>query len=109
VDPFTVSTTISVPREQVFEYLADIANHAEFTDHYMVDWHLTREDPYGQGAGARFRIKAPLRRFAWADVTLAEVHDQLRGPCHIVATPAVPPVPLSTDSLEPRLAGRGLG
>jgi len=73
VDPFTVSTTISRPREEVFEYLADIANHAEFSDHYQVDWHLTREDPYGQGAGARFRIKAPLSRFSWADVTLAEL------------------------------------
>jgi uncharacterized protein YndB with AHSA1/START domain len=73
VDPFTVSITISRHREEVFEYLADIANHAEFTDHYLVDWHLTREDPYGQGAGARFRIKAPLARFNWADVTFAEV------------------------------------
>jgi hypothetical protein len=73
VNPITVSTTISVPREQVFEYLADIANHAEFTDHYLVDWHLTREDPYGKGAGARFRVKAPLRRFSWADMTLADV------------------------------------
>lgn len=68
-----MSTTISRPREEVFEYLADIANHAEFTDHYLVDWHLTREDPYGAGAGARFKIKAPLSRFSWADVTLAEV------------------------------------
>ena len=68
-----MSTTISRPREEVFEYLADIANRSEFTDHYMVDWHLTREDPYGSGAGARFRIKAPLSRFSWADVTLAEV------------------------------------
>jgi uncharacterized protein YndB with AHSA1/START domain len=73
VDPFTVSTTIARPREEVFEYLADISNHAEFSDHYLVDWHLTREDPYGRGAGARFRIKAPLQRFAWADVTFAEV------------------------------------
>jgi uncharacterized protein YndB with AHSA1/START domain len=78
VDPITVSTTISAPREQVFEYLADIANHAEFTDHYMVDWHLTREDSYGRGAGARFRIKAPLNRFAWADVTFAEVQPPFR-------------------------------
>jgi uncharacterized protein YndB with AHSA1/START domain len=78
VDPFTVSTTISRPREEVFEYLADIANHAEFTDHYLVDWHLTREDPYGKGAGARFRIKAPLSRFSWADVTLAEVQPPFR-------------------------------
>jgi uncharacterized protein YndB with AHSA1/START domain len=73
MDPITVETTISLPREEVFEYLADIANHAEFTDHYMVDWHLTREDPYGQGAGARFRIKAPLARFNWGDVTFVEV------------------------------------
>jgi uncharacterized protein YndB with AHSA1/START domain len=78
VDPFTVSTTISKPREQVFEYLADIANHAEFTDHYLVDWHLTREDTYGRGAGARFRIKAPLSRFAWADVTFADLQPPFR-------------------------------
>src|SRR5204863_9351625 len=58
--------------------LADIANHAEFTDHYRVDWHLTRVDPYGQGAGARFRITAPLNRFAWGDVTFAEVEPPRR-------------------------------
>jgi uncharacterized protein YndB with AHSA1/START domain len=78
VDAFTVSTTISRPREEVFEYLADIANHAEFTDHYLVDWHLTREDPYGKGAGARFRIRAPLSRFSWADFTFAEVQPPFR-------------------------------
>jgi uncharacterized protein YndB with AHSA1/START domain len=78
VDPITVSTTIARPREEVFEYLADIANHPEFTDHYLVDWHLTREDPYGTGAGARFRIKAPLNRFSWADMTFAELQPPFR-------------------------------
>ena len=78
MDPFTVSTTISRPREEVFEYLADIANHAEFTDHYLVDWHLTREESYGTGAGARFRIKAPFNRFDWADMTFAEVQPPYR-------------------------------
>jgi uncharacterized protein YndB with AHSA1/START domain len=78
VNPITVSTTIARPREQVFEYLADIANHAEFTDHYLVDWHLTREDPYGTGAGARFRVKAPLSRFSWADMTFVEVQPPYR-------------------------------
>jgi hypothetical protein len=73
VDPFTVSTNIALPREQVFDYLADIANHAEFTDHYLVDWRLTRIESRGEGAGARFRVKAPLARFAWADFTLAEL------------------------------------
>jgi uncharacterized protein YndB with AHSA1/START domain len=80
VEPFTVSTTIAKPREQVFEYLADIANHPEFTDHYLVDWHMTRMQTYGAGAGARFRIKAPLNRFAWADVSFAE----LQAPYRIV-------------------------
>jgi hypothetical protein len=78
VDPITVSTSIAKPREQVFEYLADISNHAEFCDHYLVDWHLTRENPYGKGAGARFRIKAPLSRFAWADLTIADLQPPFR-------------------------------
>ncbi len=78
MDPFTVTATIARPREQVFEYLADIANHPEFTDHYLVDWHLTRVDSYGAGAGARFRVKAPLTRFSWADMTLAELQPPFR-------------------------------
>jgi uncharacterized protein YndB with AHSA1/START domain len=69
----TVSTVISAPREQVFDYLADIANHSEFTDHYLVDWHLTRVDSVGLGAGARFRVKAPGNRFSWAEVSFVEV------------------------------------
>jgi len=73
VDPVTVSIVIDAPREQVFDYLQDIANHSEFTDHYLVDWHLTRIDSVGTGAGARFRVKAPGNRFSWADVTFAEV------------------------------------
>ena len=78
MDTMTVSTVISRPREEVFEYLADIANHAEFTDHYLTDWHLLRENTYGTGAGARFRIKAPLARFSWADMTFSEVSAPLR-------------------------------
>ena len=69
VDPVSVSIVVSAPREQVFDYLQDIANHSEFTDHYLVDWHLTRIDSVGRGAGARFRVKAPGNRFSWADVT----------------------------------------
>jgi uncharacterized protein YndB with AHSA1/START domain len=69
----TVSIVISAPREQVFDYLQDIANHPEFTDHYLVDWHLTREDSVGRGAGARFRVKIPGNRFSWGDVTFTEV------------------------------------
>ncbi|MHB8240855.1 MAG: SRPBCC family protein [Solirubrobacteraceae bacterium] len=73
MNPVTVSIVVSAPREHVFDYLEDIANHPEFTDHYLVDWHLTRIDSVGRGAGARFRVKAPGNRFSWADVTFSEV------------------------------------
>lgn len=78
MDRFTVTTTIALPREEVFEYLSDIANHAEFWDHYLVDWRLLREDSYGVGAGARFRIKAPFNRFGWGDMTLVEITPPFR-------------------------------
>jgi uncharacterized protein YndB with AHSA1/START domain len=74
----TVSIVISAPPERVFDYLSDIANHPQFTDHYLVDWHLTRIDSVGKGAGARFRVKAPRNRFSWADVTFAEVERPYR-------------------------------
>ncbi len=73
MDPISVSITVGRPREEVFDYLVDIANHPEFTDHYLTDWHLTREDPVGRGAGARFRVKAPLQRFSWMGVSFIEV------------------------------------
>ncbi len=73
MNPVHASITVARSREDVFEYLADVGNHPEFTDHYLVDWRLTREGSYGRGAGARFRVKARLNRFGWADVTLTEV------------------------------------
>jgi uncharacterized protein YndB with AHSA1/START domain len=82
MDPVKLTTTIARPREEVFEYLADVANHAEFTDHCLVDWHLTREDSYGTGAGGRFRVKSRFDRFSYGDLTLVE----LAAPSHIVAT-----------------------
>lgn len=78
MEPFTVTTTINRPRDEVFEYLADIANHAEFCDHYLVDWHLTRENPVGVGAGASFRAKMPRNRFAWGDMVIADMQAPYR-------------------------------
>jgi uncharacterized protein YndB with AHSA1/START domain len=78
VDPVTVSVTIDKPREEVFDYLADIANHPEFMDHFLKDWHLTRVESYGRGAGARFRVIGPLNRFGWEDVTFLKVEPPYR-------------------------------
>jgi uncharacterized protein YndB with AHSA1/START domain len=75
VDPVEVEVTIARPRPEVFAYLQDIANHAEFTDHYLIKWHLLREDTLGQGAGARFKLKARFTRYAWADTTFTDVQE----------------------------------
>ncbi|HEX6391321.1 MAG TPA: SRPBCC family protein [Solirubrobacteraceae bacterium] len=82
MDPVSVSTIVSRPPEVVFDYLADIANHPEFCDHWLVDWRLTREDSYGVGAGGRFRVKSRFDRFSYGDITLAE----LTPPARILAT-----------------------
>jgi uncharacterized protein YndB with AHSA1/START domain len=78
VDPIELSITIDRPREEVFDYLADIANHPEFTDHYLKEWRLTREESSGRGAGARYRVDAPRNRFSWADMTFVEVERPFR-------------------------------
>ncbi|HEV7753794.1 MAG TPA: SRPBCC family protein [Baekduia sp.] len=75
MDPVAAEVTISRPRQEVFEYLQDIANHAEFTDHYLIRWHLLREDTLGQGAGARFKLARRFTRYAWADFTFTEVEE----------------------------------
>lgn len=73
MDPVSVSIIVARPREEVFAYLSDIANHPEFTDHFLDEFHLTRENSVGRGAGARFRVKVPLQRFSWAGVSFIEV------------------------------------
>lgn len=73
MDPVTASVTIDKPREEVFAYLADIANHAEFMEPLFRDWRLTREDSYGRGAGARFRSQARMDRFGWGEVNFLEL------------------------------------
>jgi uncharacterized protein YndB with AHSA1/START domain len=78
VDPVSITVTIDRPRDEVFAYLADIANHPEFSDHYLKEWRLTRLDSVGRGAGARFRVDAPLQRFSWADTTFVEVEPPRR-------------------------------
>jgi uncharacterized protein YndB with AHSA1/START domain len=75
--PLTVSCTIDAPRERVFDYLADVANHVEFTDHYLKDFRLERVDSRGVGAAASFRITAPVARL-WAEAVVTEVERPYR-------------------------------
>lgn len=71
--PVSVSIEVPTSPQRVYELLEVLGNHEQFTDHFMVDWHLTRVDSVGRGAGARFRVKAPGNRFSWGDATFVEV------------------------------------
>jgi len=70
--PVSAEIEIDAPREQVFDAIADLSRRPSFTDHFLTDLHLTRLDPEGIGAGARYRIAARLRS-VWADGAIAEL------------------------------------
>lgn len=70
--PVSAEVEIDVPREQAFQFVADLANRSFFTGHFTSGFHLTRIDSAGIGAGARFRFDVPLRR-VWTDTTVTEL------------------------------------
>ena len=65
-----VCTVIQRPRDLVFDHLDDLARHEAFTDHFLVDWSLTRESS-GVGAGARMRAKG-AGRHPWITIRVVE-------------------------------------
>ncbi|HYJ21246.1 MAG TPA: SRPBCC family protein [Solirubrobacterales bacterium] len=75
--PIRAETEIDVPRERVFEAIGDLALRPAFTDHFLSDFHLTRIEASGVGAGARFRVQAPLRK-VWMDTTVVELETPFR-------------------------------
>jgi uncharacterized protein YndB with AHSA1/START domain len=60
VNPVESRIVISAPREDVFEFVADMANRVSWMDHFLKDFRLTRVNPVGVGAGAAFLVDAPL-------------------------------------------------
>ena len=68
---FSSAVTIDAPRERVFDYLADIANHAEFSDHYLKDFRLERMDSRGVGAAASFKIA--FGSSLWGEIVITEL------------------------------------
>ena len=70
--PVAVSRVVDAPRERVFEYLSNVANHAEFSDHYLSDFRLERLDPAGLGAAASWSMDFPLGRVR-GDATITEL------------------------------------
>jgi uncharacterized protein YndB with AHSA1/START domain len=71
VKPVTVSVEVPQPREEVFEFLNVLANHASFLDHMLTDWKFS--GPRG-GVGAKAEAKAnvPMSQ-DWTDFEIVEV------------------------------------
>lgn len=70
--PVSAEIEIDAPRERVFATIADLARRPAFTDHFLRDFHLTRIESSGVGAGARFQVASPLRSI-WMDTAIAEL------------------------------------
>ncbi|HEX5609201.1 MAG TPA: SRPBCC family protein [Solirubrobacterales bacterium] len=75
--PVSAEIEIDVPRERAFALLTDLSARPSFTDHFLSGFRLTRIDPVGVGAGARFRVEAPLRS-PWMDTTIVEQEEPFR-------------------------------
>jgi uncharacterized protein YndB with AHSA1/START domain len=70
--PVSAEIEIDVPRQRAFAAIADLSLRPSFTDHFLSDFRLTRIEPTGLGAGARFRFAVRPRR-VWMDTTIAEL------------------------------------
>jgi hypothetical protein len=75
--PLHAEIEIDVPRDRLFLALADLAARPSFTDHFLSDFHLTRLESTGVGAGARFRVQAPLRK-VWMDTAIVALEEPFR-------------------------------
>lgn len=75
--PISCNVEIDAPREVAFELISDLSRRSAFTDHFISDFHLTRIEASGVGAGARFRVRVPLNS-TWMETTIAELDEPFR-------------------------------
>src|SRR3954447_19730950 len=58
--PVNVQASISAPREEIYEYIADLALRPAFCDHYLKDYRLAHPRSKGVRAAARHLIDTPF-------------------------------------------------
>ena len=68
--PIAVETTVERPGPEVFEFLAELANHEAFLDHFLVDWSFSGAAS-GVGAKGRARTDAPGSQ-DWTEFEIVE-------------------------------------
>lgn len=73
--PISVAEAIDSPREQVFDFVCDLANRESFTDHFLRDFRLERFESAGVGASARMRIAKPR---IWMETVIVDAERPYR-------------------------------
>ena len=53
MNPVRAHVTISAPREEVYDLIADLSARPGWCGHYQRDYHLTRPRASGEGSGHR--------------------------------------------------------
>lgn len=69
--PVTVHAHISAPREKIFDLIADLGLRVAWTDNYQSHYRLAYPNAVGEGAGARYVLRAPAWR-QWVETSLVE-------------------------------------
>ena len=75
--PVNVQASISAPREEVYDYIADLALRPAWCDHYLKDYRLAHPRTVGPGAAARYLVDAPLSSL-YLEVTIVEAESPRR-------------------------------
>jgi uncharacterized protein YndB with AHSA1/START domain len=72
--PVTLDTYIAAPREDVFDFVADLSGRPAWNDHFQSEFHLTRPTRTAMaGSGARYRTDPPFQRQLYSDLAIVEL------------------------------------
>jgi Polyketide cyclase / dehydrase and lipid transport len=73
VIPVALDTHISAPREEIFDFVADIAARPSWNDHFQSEFHLTRPRTSAVGSAARYRTDPPFQHQLYSDLAIVEM------------------------------------
>src|SRR5436190_4521040 len=70
--PVELHVHISAPREEIFDLISDLSRRVAWTDNYQSQYRLAYPKSTGEGAGARYLLRAPSWR-NWVETSIVEV------------------------------------
>ena len=71
--PVAIDTYISAPREDVFDFVADLANRPSWNDHFQSEFHLSSPRAAERGSAARYRTSPPFQSQLFSDLAIVEL------------------------------------